>query len=420
MALASAGLGGVVRGLYLVAMAIFVLTVGIGILNGTDVVDFARNWILTHVHSGTLGWISLSIVATASWYFVTTDRRLADRAGHPRARLRRRVRVGRSRCRGRSPGTPPARRDRRSSSSGSGATFLAGERGIAGLGIVLGLSTFAYGAIIGVVLQIQAAAEQAWLTGDAIGAHAAAMAFGYLVLVAMGVVEWQLRRHRPTASGPGPGGGSVRGRPHPVGRACWPAPARRPAACTCSPSSSRSWRSSSAWRPPSCAVAWARVGPARHIGAAAIWVVLALLLLMYLIVLFIGAKGDLASIPQGALIAGDHAVFIGVMTNLLLGLIGTVARTAERRPAWVDQLVFWGVNIGLAVFVVGLIAVVPEIKRVGAPVMGVAILLGLAVRAIDLWQERRAGDAGSPRRVAAPASRAPPRRQRPGRARAEA
>jgi hypothetical protein len=135
-------------------------------------------------------------------------------------------------------------------------------------------------------------------------------------------------------------------------------------------------------------VAWARVGPARHIGAAAIWIVGALLLLMYLIVLFIGAKGDPSAIPQGALIAGDHAVFIGVMTNLLLGLIGAVARTAERRPAWVDHLVFWGVNLGLVVFVVGLIAVVPEIKRVGAPVMGVAILLGLAVRAMDLWTER--------------------------------
>jgi hypothetical protein len=50
--------------------------------------------------------------------------------------------------------------------------------------------------------------------------------------------------------------------------------------------------------------------------------------------------------------------------------------------------VFWGVNLGLAIFVIGLIAVVPEIKRVGAPVMGVSILVGLAVRALDLWPDR--------------------------------
>jgi len=46
------------RGLYLVAMAVFVVTVSIGIVNGLDAVEFDRNTILTHVHSGTLGWIT--------------------------------------------------------------------------------------------------------------------------------------------------------------------------------------------------------------------------------------------------------------------------------------------------------------------------------------------------------------------------
>ena len=385
MAMASAGLGGVVRGLYLVAMAIFVLTVGIGILNGTDAVDFARNWILTHVHSGTLGWISLSIVATASWFFSTTDRRLAVALtilvpayvaafawAQPLARA----------------------------IAGSlllvaivlvfvwaWRTFLASDRGIAGLGIVLGITTFAYGAIIGVVLQIQAAAEQAWLTGDAIGAHAAAMAFGYLVLVAMGVVEWQL-------------GVTGRGR---LGQVQMGALFAGGLILSVGLLASQGQAAGGLYllaelvaivafvvrvAPRVLRVPWGRIGPARHMGAAAIWVVGALLLLMYIIVLFIGAKGDPASIPMGALVAGDHAVFIGVMTNLLLGLIGRVARSTERRPAWVDHVVFFGVNLGLIVFVVGLITGVAEIKRVGAPVMGVAILVGLAVRAMDLWADR--------------------------------
>lgn len=385
MTLASAGLGGVVRGLYLTAMAIFVLTVGIGILNGSDAVDFARNWILTHVHSGTLGWISLSIFATASWYFATTDRRLAVVLGVlvplyvaafawavplPRAIAGTLLLVSIVTV-----------------ALWVWRTYLAGPRTLAGLGIALGLTTFAYGAVIGVVLQIQAAAEQAWLTGDAIGAHAAAMSFGYLVLVAMGVVEWRLgvtgrvRLGQVQLVALFAGGlilslGLLAGAGQAAGGLYLLAELIAVVAFVVRVA------------PSVLRVAWTRVGPARHVGAAAIWVVAALLLLMYLITLFIGAKGDITAIPQGALVAGDHAVFIGVMTNLLLGLIGTISRSGERRPAWLDHLVFWGVNLGLAIFIVGLIAVVPEIKRVGAPVMGVAILIGLAVRALDLWPER--------------------------------
>ena len=52
------------RDLYLVAMAVFLVTIIIGILNGADAVEFDRNAILTHVHSGTVGWLTLTIVAS--------------------------------------------------------------------------------------------------------------------------------------------------------------------------------------------------------------------------------------------------------------------------------------------------------------------------------------------------------------------
>src|SRR6266508_1140375 len=51
------------------AMAIFVVTVVMGILNGTDLVDLPHGALLAHVHSGTLGWITLSIFAAAAWIF---------------------------------------------------------------------------------------------------------------------------------------------------------------------------------------------------------------------------------------------------------------------------------------------------------------------------------------------------------------
>ncbi len=66
-----------VRNLYLVAMAVFLVTIVIGIVNGLDVYEFDRNQLLTHVHSGTLGWITLGIVASAMWLTRSADRRLA-------------------------------------------------------------------------------------------------------------------------------------------------------------------------------------------------------------------------------------------------------------------------------------------------------------------------------------------------------
>src|SRR6187397_511772 len=64
------------RDLYLVAMAVFVVNIVIGILNGADAVEFDRNQILTHVHAGTVGWLTLAIVAAATLLFRATDRRL--------------------------------------------------------------------------------------------------------------------------------------------------------------------------------------------------------------------------------------------------------------------------------------------------------------------------------------------------------
>ena len=71
-------------------------------------------------------------------------------------------------------------------------TYLAGERTLPRLAVVLGLTSFAYGAIVGVLIQVALALEITILPGDQIGAHASAMTFGYLVLTAMGFIEWRL------------------------------------------------------------------------------------------------------------------------------------------------------------------------------------------------------------------------------------
>jgi hypothetical protein len=81
------------------------------------------------------------------------------------------------------------------------------------------------------------------------------------------------------------------------------------------------------------------------------------------------------------LVASDHAVYIGVLTNLVLALLIRLGLDQETRRGWIGQVIFWGVNLGLLVFVVGLILDVTELKRIGAPLMGATLLLALGLLA---------------------------------------
>src|SRR6266850_5500086 len=62
-----------------IAMLIFVVTVLIGIANGTKVFGtLERNVLLTHVHAGTLGWITLGVAAACLWIFGGSSPRSAN------------------------------------------------------------------------------------------------------------------------------------------------------------------------------------------------------------------------------------------------------------------------------------------------------------------------------------------------------
>jgi hypothetical protein len=78
-------------------------------------------------------------------------------------------------------------------------------------------------------------------------------------------------------------------------------------------------------------------------------------------------------------------VFIGVMTNLLFALVAAFVAGGVARAAIADQAIFWAFNGGLVVFLAGLISESVELKRIGSPIMGSAILLGQALLAMRLW-----------------------------------
>jgi hypothetical protein len=384
-----------IRTLFLVAMGVFVVTIAIGILNGLDVVEFNRDQLLTHVHSGTIGWLTLAIVAASAWLAGGIDRRLAYALA-----ILVPIYVAAFYL-----AIPWFR------AAAGGVLLIAivwlfawvwnafrANGSLPMLAIALGLTTFTYSAIIGVLRQLQNAGGPTPFgpSVDVVGAHAAAMVFSYLILAAMGLLEWRVlgTSGRPRA-------GVIQVALLFVGGLIisgtllfLPPEAIQPAgglyllvqliavaifAVRVVPTAVR--------------VDWARAAIGRNLGLSAIFVVVATVIYLYVIARLISDPTLTVESPgiTGVLVASDHSTFIGVITNLMFGLLLVLAVDQAHRWPWADQLVFWGVNLGLVIFLGGLIGDVAILKRIGAPLMGVTLLLALATFASRLWNSDLSG-----------------------------
>lgn len=76
-----------------------------------------------------------------------------------------------------------------------------------------------------------------------------------------------------------------------------------------------------------------------------------------------------------ALVLRVHSFFIGVMANLLFGVIAVQTSDSPTRYPWAAPTAMWVLNAGIVVFVV--VEAVMEVSH-GAAVMGVGVLLGVA------------------------------------------
>ena len=371
----------IVRRLLFVAMGLFLVTIVIGIINGLDLYEFDRNQLLTHVHSGTLGWVTLTLVAASFWLFRSGDRRLATSMAVLIAAYVIAFYTGFLWLR----------------AATGVALFVAiawllvwawraavATGSLPALAVALGFTTFAYGAVIGVLLQVQLASGTTIFPGggDVIGAHAGTMVFSYLVLVAMGIIEWRVRGTTglPTAGlvqmGALFGGGLLLA----IVQLFLPDQVQSIGGIYLLVELIAIVLFAVRVLPAAVRIDWIHASPARHLGTAAVFVVVAMGIYMYLVVSFLGdPTADFETfIP--ILVASDHSTFVGVITNLVFALAFALA--ADRRSSvwpWADQLVYWLMNVGLVVFAIGLAGETVALKRVGAPIMGIGILLGLAV-----------------------------------------
>jgi hypothetical protein len=375
------------------SMAIFVVTVVMGILNGTDLVDLPHGALLAHVHSGTLGWITLSIFAAAAWILGAAEMPRLLRDGSVVAVVLYIAAFW---------------ADVAEIRPVTGALMLtaivwfavwvfqarAGQAlTVPGLGILLASVNLVIGGALGVVLGL-AHAGLFDLSSEIAGAHPAMMVVGYLILAGVALDEQLIG---------GPGTERM------IRMGAWQAYAFFGAGLALvlgilldlQPLLGLNLLGEVVGvvlvlirlRRQIAGAGWSSPGPARHGAVSILWLVPVVGLIVYLIANYIE---DFDQVPVRLLLALDHATFVGILTNAIFGLL--LVATAARRAiwGWADQLVFWGINLALVGFVVGLIANAPVIKRISTPVMGTAILLGLLTAAMRLRRREPEGaSAGS-------------------------
>jgi hypothetical protein len=377
------------------AMLIFVFTVVVGILNGIDAIDFDRKTILTHVHTGTLGWITTSVFAAALWLF--------GREGDPPWR-RTLARV-----------LPPAfivaaiaynleflttYGAARPTVGGFALLVIVGwlvwifasARGVVvsvpRLGVLAATATLTLGGLLGVLLGIMLATGTKILPGEAYGSHPATMVIGFLVPVGMALSEWQLRPETLEARASGAGWAQI-GLPF-LGGLCVTVGLlgdSTPLVALSLPFEIVgvgifAFRMRPAFGGRRLAAGSERMLPL----ATPPWLVVNLVLFIYLIVRF---QGNVVAAPPGLIIAIDHIMFIGVMSNALFGLVHRAA--LGETPHRAVRVLFLALNAGLLVFAVGLLFELTILKRIGTPIMGLGILHGVAFYSSRLWSQRGAG-----------------------------
>ncbi len=370
-----------------VAMIVFVWTVVIGILNGTDMVDFSRKTVLSHVHAGTLGWITMCVFAGSLWLFG---------AGATDAAVKyARVLTGAAIV------TLPAFAFTFSLTFGNGRAIMGTvalativgffawvavrargmELSVTHLGFLAAVATSVAGGTIGVLLATRIATGREVVPTGAADAHPGTMVIGFLIPVGMALAEWGFGW--PTLKAATRLGKWQIGLPFAGGLILmigllFDIMPLAPIAALVELAGvvvfvKRMW-------PNLRAVSWLKSSTPRFAAAAGIAIVANIIFINYLVARY---EGDFDKVPVRHLLALDHTMFVGVLTNAIFGLLLGVTEKDGRGRA-VIEAAFYGMNVGLVGFVVSLLADATWLERIATPLMGVSILAALAVFTLRL------------------------------------
>lgn len=385
-----------------VAMLVFVYTIAIGILNGLDLVEFSRTQLLSHLHGGTLGWMTLAIIAATLWLFVAGDAVVSRRSARVVGAFAALAAVAIPLYVAAFATTLGVARP-----LGGTATLIA-LIGIAGwafarrrhvaptvvrLLVLVGLASSVIGGGFGVLNGFAVAFDWTWVPESFFGAHPGTMEIGFTMPAAMALAEWGLR-----------------------GDGVDPRPGRWGLAQVALMALAFVWVLTAilAGQDPlvglgillgivAIAIFFGRLrgaiahtplgarAPGRHALAGGVWLGVTM---VYVFVAISAVQGDFAAMPRGQSLSFIHLLAVGATTNALLAFVIALSRRVA--PAGVvDDVVFWGVNVGLIGFVIALTADVSGLVVVFVPVMGLALLVAIAVHFVALGRQPGEAVAGS-------------------------
>jgi hypothetical protein len=384
------------RRLFQASLVLFVITVVIGILNGLDVWEPPPGALITHVHAGTLGWITLAVFGGAIW--MQGGEGADTLATYSVFAIAAYVLAFWS-----VDLTSPTTIQR---PIGGTLAFIAivwmlvwyfrTQRGrawtVAQLGMGLALVFVTLGAILGVLLGLQLAdvnvvgQENTEALG---GAHPATMVIGFVILAALAIAEWRLEGDAARTVAEDKLGVTqmllvfLAGFLGMIGLLFDVTPliiANVPFEVI--GILIVLWRLRRHLAPS----AWA-AEPSRFARTAVLGLVPTVALTAMVVQNF--ASGAELTDFEHILIALDHSTFLLVATMLILAMMvggSEVSRTGA-------TVMYYGLLIGALGFVVGLLAESAVMKRIFTPILGLALLHAIVTLL-------RAGD----RRSAAPAS----------------
>ncbi len=135
-------------------------------------------------------------------------------------------------------------------------------------------------------------------------------------------------------------------------------------------------------------------------GGLPAWAFFGTLWLIIFVGLFLYAAlsgADFASFPGWFTVAMVHAPFVGAMTNLLLGVYSVRTAQSSGVLSWGAPAALWLINLGLIAFVV---LKATSDSRLGAIAMGIGVVLGVVTMILRL---RAAGSTGQAPQMQMPA-----------------
>lgn len=369
------------RNLFRAALVIFIVTVVIGILNGIDVWDPPRNTLLTHVHAGTLGWITLGVFGGAIWMMggddstkVMANYSILAIAAYVLAfwsvDLTDTVSIQRP--------------------IGGTLAFIAmvwvfwwavrSMRGrsydVAQFGMILALAFLVFGAVLGVLLGLQLADVDIVAPENAdrlAESHPGAMVAGFVVLAGLALIEWLIQDRAPKLAESRIGAAQmlllllagvvlVLGFLLNIeGLLQLGVPLQVIGAIILLGRHGRRLAPSE----------WAGETERKFVRVAVLGLVAVVALIAYLISQIVGGA-EFAEL-FGVALAMDHTNFLLVSTSLIFAMMSRGSIISETA----NRIIFWGLTIGALGFAVGLIAESDVTKRIFTPILGLALLHGI-------------------------------------------